>query len=226
MNQLNSTGAAHPHIVKYYDSFQETGRWYLEFEYVEGFAGNCYRRLEKYPAADKLRWSHELAQALDFVHKLGLLHHDVKPENVMIRESSTTQETQAVLIDFGLSGPERQVGSSYKGSALYSDLQKLGGQRVTTKSDVYAWGITMWEMVEQAEPFPDVESLTELWAALKAGERPPFTEELWEGELRELRDIIEKCWDSEPENRPSMSTISSRLAAATSRLECESTKTL
>ncbi|MBN1178054.1 MAG: serine/threonine protein kinase, partial [Anaerolineae bacterium] len=89
---------SHPHLVRVTDFFEDAGNVYLVMEFVEG--ENLAARIARegaLPEWQVLTWTRELLDALGYCHKQGIIHRDVKPQNVIIRPDG-----QAVLVDFGL----------------------------------------------------------------------------------------------------------------------------
>lgn len=146
---------AHPGIVAVFDSGCEGGTYYLAMEYVSG--GNLRRRL----AEGRLPWPEvrdvvcRVADALQCAHDRGVVHRDVKPENVLLDDQG-----HAKLADFGVArllGDEHATASltntgSAVGTRCYMSPEQLEGRPVDARSDVYALGVLLYELATGSLP--------------------------------------------------------------------------
>ncbi len=146
----------HPHIVPLYDSGEADGFLYYVMPYVEG--ESLRERLDregKFPVEDVVRLTDDIAAALSYAHDHGIVHRDVKPENIMLTGG------RAVVADFGIAralqvaGGERLTGTGLAiGTPAYmSPEQAMGLEEVDARSDVYALGCVVYEMVSGRTPF-------------------------------------------------------------------------
>ncbi len=147
---------SHPHILPLYDSGQADGFLYYVMPYVEG--ESLRERLDrdgKLPVEDIVRLTDDIAVALSYAHDHGIVHRDVKPENIMLTGD------RAVVADFGIAravtaaGGERLTGTGLAiGTPAYmSPEQAMGLEEVDARSDVYALGCVVYEMVGGKAPF-------------------------------------------------------------------------
>ncbi len=142
----------HPAVVDLYDHGVHDGREYLAMEYFP--FGDLKARL-RYPLSEgeALGYLRRIAQALSVVHAAGLVHRDLKPPNVMLRESG-----EVVLIDFGLArGIDEERGSTrtgvLRGSPYYMSPEQARGQPLDGRTDLYSLGVMFYEMLAGAKPF-------------------------------------------------------------------------
>jgi len=146
----------HPHLVRVIDSFEEGGYAYLVMDFVAGESlGDCIARQGPLPEADVLAWAEQLLDALSYCHSQGVIHRDVKPQNVIIRPDG-----RAVLVDFGLmklwnpSAPETKPAMQGMGTPEYAPPEQYGAQTGYTDhlSDVYSLGATLYHALTGEAP--------------------------------------------------------------------------
>ncbi len=148
---------AHPHIVPLIDSGETAGLLYYVSPYVPG--GSLRDRLDRerqLPLKDALRIMQEVGAGLDYAHRSGFVHRDVKPENILFADG------HAVLADFGIAracavpggGPMvTEVGLALGTPEYMSPEQASGDQNLGTQSDIYSLGVVLYEMLTGAPPF-------------------------------------------------------------------------
>jgi serine/threonine-protein kinase len=145
----------HPHILPMHDSGEADGLLYYVMPYVEGESLQArLRREAQLPVQDALRLAREVAEALAYAHRRGIIHRDIKPANILISEG------HALVADFGIA---RAVGGDGEaitktglavGTPQYmSPEQATGGRDVDGRTDVYALGAVLYEMVAGEPPF-------------------------------------------------------------------------
>ncbi len=146
----------HPHILSVHDSGAADGLLWFTMPYVEG--ESLRRRLERerqLPMNDALRIAREVADGLDYAHRHGVVHRDVKPENILLAEG------HALVADFGISraltseGPGERITESgvTVGTPAYMSPEQAAGESVDGRSDVYALGSVLYEMLAGEPPF-------------------------------------------------------------------------
>src|SRR3989338_4861297 len=153
----------HPGIVGLYDSGDAGGLLYYVMPYEEGQTLRARLEAGALPLGDALRIGQELADALAYAHEHNIVHRDIKPENILLLPHG-----HAAIADFGvaraLAGAEtaRTSSSGRIGSPAYmSPEQFTGTSEVGPRSDIYALGCVVFEMVTGAAPFtaPDLDTL-------------------------------------------------------------------
>ncbi len=145
----------HPNIVGVYDYGQQAGSYFIVMEYVEGRSLRDVLHDEgPLPAMTAARITAETAAALDFAHQHGVIHRDIKPGNVLI-----TQSGQVKVADFGIAANPTdakqgltQTGSVI-GTATYFSPEQAQGYQVDGRTDVYALGVVLYEMLTGRAPF-------------------------------------------------------------------------
>ena len=159
----------HPGVQRALDSGENRTEQYLVLEYIEGT--NLRRRVQQLdgahgvPIALALRWGHQLASALDYLHGHGIIHRDLKPENILVDTNDDLK-----IADFGtalIDGAKRLTWKHHTdglGTPDYMSPEQIQGERGDGRSDIYGWGILMYELLTGAVPFRG-----DNWMATMAG---------------------------------------------------------
>ncbi len=147
----------HPHLVPVTDTFEEGESAYLVMAFVEGESlADRIRREGALPEAEVRVWAEQLLDALAYCHDRGIVHRDIKPQNVIV-----TTEGQAVLVDFGLvklwdpADPQTRTVMRGVGTPEYAPPEQWGamGRHTDPRSDLYSLGATLYHaLTGQAPP--------------------------------------------------------------------------
>ena len=146
----------HPHILPLFDSGEADGFLYYVMPFIEGESlRDRLAREQKLSVPDAVRIADQVASALSHAHERGLVHRDIKPENILLAGD------QAIVADFGIAraveaaGGERLTGTGMAiGTPAYmSPEQAVGDKNIDGRSDVYALGCVVYEMVSGRTPF-------------------------------------------------------------------------
>ena len=150
---------AHPHIVRFHEASQSGGRHYIVLDFIEGRALSDIINERGRLRLDEVRpIVSDLAEALDYAHGRGLVHRDIKPSNIMIRKSANGLTSEAVLMDFGIAKIDdaRTVRTSTGAIGTIGYMapeQIIAATVVDRRADVYALGVTAYEMLTGEVPF-------------------------------------------------------------------------
>ena len=146
----------HPHILPLFDSGEADGFLFYVMPFVEGESLRSRLNREKQlPVADAVRIATEVSGALDYAHRHGVVHRDIKPENILMHDG------RALVADFGIAlaaskaGGNRmtETGMSLGTPHYMSPEQAMGEREITARSDVYAIGVVLYEMLTGDPPF-------------------------------------------------------------------------
>jgi serine/threonine-protein kinase len=146
----------HPHILPLFDSGEADGYLFYVMPFVQGETlRDRMNREKQLPVADAVRITTEVASALDYAHRHGVVHRDIKPENILLHDG------QALVADFGIalaaskaSGARMtETGMSLGTPHYMSPEQAMGEREITARSDVYALGAVLYEMLTGDPPF-------------------------------------------------------------------------
>ncbi len=192
----------HEHVCRVHEAGEEGGRPYIAMQYVEG------RSLrEVYPSLtleQKLKLMSEVAEGLHAAHRVGLLHRDVKPSNVMV-DVTDDGVLFPYVVDFGLAlevdAPGITTTRLVLGTPAYMSPEQAKGDSRTLdrRSDVYSLGATLYEMIAGSPPFASVSSVDVL-VRLLAEEPAPLSRR--DPKVpRDVETIVMKCLEKDPARR-------------------------
>ncbi|MCL2393863.1 MAG: Stk1 family PASTA domain-containing Ser/Thr kinase [Acidimicrobiaceae bacterium] len=144
---------SHPNIVSVYDWGQGDRTYFIVMEYVDGQTLSALIRQGPIEPTRAAAIGADVAGALEFAHRHGVIHRDVKPANVLIDQSGTVKVTDfGIARSAGVSEGLTQTGS-VMGTATYFSPEQAQGQPVDARTDVYSLGIVLYEMVAGHAPF-------------------------------------------------------------------------
>ena len=199
----------HPHIVTVHDVGEVDGRQYLVTEFVDGGT------LKDWAQATKRTWRQIIelltgvADGLAAAHAAGIVHRDIKPENILVAKNG-----YAKLADFGLAklweatdslAVTRTLSAGHTrpgmivGTIAYMSPEQAAGQPVDARSDIFSFGVVLYELLAGRRPFEGATDLERL-QALIGGPAPPLAESSLDLPA-DLRNIVEKALEKDPAER-------------------------
>ena len=185
------------HVPRFIAAGDITRVPYLVMERIEGTSLEAFVRGGALPVADVIRVGAAIADALNSLHQQDVVHHDVKPDNVILTGDGT-----AVLIDYGFAHHSRfpdllDEEAHAAGAAVYISPEGVLHVRSDPRSDIFSLGVVLYEMVTGRFPFgePDTDVRNRLWLdpvppAVHSAAVPPW-----------LQEIILRCLETKPELR-------------------------
>jgi predicted Ser/Thr protein kinase len=204
---------SHPNIVTVIDRGEQDGRQFIVFEYVDG--ENLKTLIERegpLPEREAIELALQIARALGFAHEHGLVHRDVKPQNVLLNGDAGAKVT-----DFGIArsldvqGGLTQTGT-VMGTSDYIAPEQARGQRVDAQSDVYSLGAVLYELLTAEVPFPGDNFVAV--AMRHINEPPPSVRERRPELSSRLDAAVRRAMAKDPEERfGSMDELCTELAA-------------
>lgn len=187
----------HPNVVQIYDAVPDPVAPYVVMEYVPGTTLRAYCRPDQLlPLELIVELGFKCAMALGYVYRQGLIHRDVKPANILVREDGVVK-----LTDFGIARALDASGHTQHGEMLgtpnYISPEQAIGEQATGASDLYALGVVAHEMLTGTRPF---DRGTPIATALSHVNEPPPP--LGDDVPADLREVVELLLDKDPTKRP------------------------
>jgi len=201
----NVSALNHANIATIYEVGESGGHTYIAMEFVEGRPLNVALERGALAAETALRYGLEIASALSHAHERGIIHRDLKPANIMV-----TAAGHVKVLDFGLakrtleadqaavtiSEADMTKGSGFSGTLLYMAPETLRGEPSDARTDVWALGAVLYEMVLGRPPF-EGRTAYEISSAILREPPKSFPSHV---PLR-LQAVIQRCLSKEPEHR-------------------------
>src|SRR5262245_38536830 len=197
----------HPNICTIYEVGDEAGRSFIVMQYIEGETLATRIARKRLEMSEALTIAIQVAEALQVAHLRGIIHRDIKPQNLML-----TTRGQVKVLDFGLakvvheqvvvsdeaetisqmSGPGAIVGT-----VPYMSPEQVRGEHLDVRSDIFSFGTTLYEMLSGRRPF-EANSTAEIISAILTREAAPLEQaSAPEG----LGQVVRRCLEKDPERR-------------------------
>jgi serine/threonine-protein kinase len=202
----------HPHICTLHDTGHQDDIDFLVMEYLEG--ETLAQRLQRgaLPIQQVLQFAIEISDALDKAHRKGVTHRDLKPSNIMLTKTGTK------LLDFGLAKLKQEVvpanvppselptakdpltaEGSIVGTMQYMAPEQLEGKEVDSRTDIFAFGVVVYEMATGKKAFEGKSQASLIGAILK--DDPPLMSSLQPMTPPALDRVVKTCLTKEPDER-------------------------
>ena len=201
----------HPNVVGVIDRGEDGGREFIVYEYVEGESlKELVDRLGAFAPEQAVSVGLHVARALAHAHEQGLVHRDVKPQNVLLSEDGRARVT-----DFGIAraqeAPDRTESGTILGTGSYVAPEQAQGERVGPAADVYSLGVVLYELLAGEPPFRG-SSFVET-AVRHVHEQPPDLRERRPDVPPPLAGLVARCLAKDPAARPTAAQVAAELEA-------------
>lgn len=199
----------HRNIVRAYDINRKGSNVYMVMEYVSGVSvGQVLRAKPKLDVPHAVEIARLVAEALAYIAKVGLVHRDIKPDNIMIDRKGRVK-----LCDLGLARPSGSTNLTApmvaQGTPAYMSPEGAVSPEMDTQADVYSLGVTLYRMLLGKVPFENKDPVEVLRMHVEVAPRG-----LDNGELPgALQDLIRKMLEKKPKDRPPAAELPRELAA-------------
>ncbi|HEX6739658.1 MAG TPA: serine/threonine-protein kinase, partial [Vicinamibacteria bacterium] len=193
----------HPNVCTVYEAGELEGRYFIAMQFIDGRPLSQFGRggdpQQALPLEEMVGVFRQVAEGIHAAHRLGLVHRDVKPSNVLLARSED-EAWRPYVVDFGiareLSGPQVTATGALIGTPAYMAPEQVRGGDVDRRTDVYGLGVTMYQLLAGRLPLSTTSSLEALAHVLSDDPRP----------LREARTdvpadveaIVMKCLEKDP----------------------------
>jgi eukaryotic-like serine/threonine-protein kinase len=201
----------HPNILTVHEFGKDESTSFMATEYVDGVTLRQHVSSRRLKLADVLDVAIQIVAALNAAHEAGVTHRDLKPENVMVRKDHIVK-----VLDFGLAKPSaasaNQIDSEagtkvlvhtepglVMGTVSYMSPEQSAGKGVDRRTDIWSFGVVLYEMIAGSVPFPGKDIHRQI-IAIQEAEPTPLSQQV-EGVPERLEEIVTKCLAKEKDER-------------------------
>src|SRR5271169_2648582 len=189
----------HKNVIRIFDLGQADGCKFITMDYIEGQdLQSVLRRKKKLEPAEASNIIAQICRALEAAHAEGVIHRDLKPQNIMLDKTG-----RAFVMDFGIARSMLGSGMTQTGALIgtpdYMSPEQAKGQALDARSDLFSIGIIFYEMLSGQVPFDADTTMGKLWKRTNEPARP--LDELDKTIPRPLSDIVRKCLEIDPQKR-------------------------
>src|SRR6266436_3465382 len=189
----------HKNVIRIFDLGQSDGIKFITMDFVEG---RDLRALlverGKFPGEEASRLMLQICRALEAAHAEGVIHRDLKPQNIMV-----TGDGRVYVMDFGIARSAHLPGMTQTGALIgtpeYMSPEQARGEKLRERSDLFSLGVIFYELLTGKSPYPADAPLGSLWKRLQDKAKPPA--EIDATVPKALNDIVMSALEIEPENR-------------------------
>ena len=189
----------HRNVIRIYDLGQADGIRFISMEYVEGEdLSNILKEKGKLSVEEAVQIMEQVCFALEEAHEEGVVHRDLKPQNIMI-----DQQGRVVVMDFGIARSMQITGVTQTGSLLgtpdYMSPEQVKGEHVDSRSDIFALGVILFQLLTGEVPYKSDSAMSAMY--MRTQERAKPVRELSPDVPGFLDDVIARCLEISPQRR-------------------------
>lgn len=188
----------HPNIITIYDVGREKDVTYIVMQYVEGQSLKSLMSLKKDFTSGEIVWFiSQICSGLDYAHKHGIVHRDIKPGNILIDNNG-----KPYVADFGVAQIESTTimkTEAGMGTPSYMSPEQVKGKKIDKRSDLFSLGVIMYELFTGEKPFNSLNVTTVIYKILH--ENPKFPTKANNKVPSIFTQIIKKALEKDPKNR-------------------------
>ncbi|KAF3436699.1 hypothetical protein FNV43_RR19446 [Rhamnella rubrinervis] len=193
----------HPNIVRFIGACRKPMVWCIVTEYARGGSVRQFlmkRQNRAVPLKLAVKQALDVARGMAYVHGLGLIHRDLKSDNLLIFGDKSIK-----IADFGVARIEVQTEGMTPETGTYRWMapEMIQHRPYTQKIDVYSFGIVLWELITGMLPFQNMTAVQAAFAVVNKGVRPIVPNDC----LPVLTEIMTRCWDANPDARPHFTEV-------------------
>lgn len=193
----------HPNIVRFIGACRKPMVWCIVTEYAKGGSVRQFlmkRQSRSVPLKLAVKQALDVARGMAYVHGLGLIHRDLKSDNLLIFSDKSIK-----IADFGVARIEVQTEGMTPETGTYRWMapEMIQHRPYTQKVDVYSFGIVLWELITGMLPFQNMTAVQAAFAVVNKGVRPIVPNDC----LPVLGEIMTRCWDANPDVRPPFTEV-------------------
>ena len=189
---------SHPNICRVYDIGEVDGQPFISMEYVDGEdLADLLLRIGRLPGDKAVETSRKICAGLAAAHDRGVIHRDLKPQNIMLNKRG-----EPVIMDFGLAAVADQLtgAEARNGTPAYMSPEQLRGDEVTAKSDIYALGLVLYEIFTGRRAY-EAKTIGDL-IRLQEGAQMTSLTSLAADVDPQVEKVIKRCLNPDPAQRP------------------------
>src|SRR5687768_14594602 len=205
-------GLRHPNIVQIFDFDTIDGHPFIVMEYLKGptlatYLRHLHQRKKRIPPDQVARLLNEISVALDYAHKQGVIHRDIKPGNIILHNKTEditvdkplTNDVEAIITDFGLvrimNTASQTASGMVSGTPAYMSPEQARGDQTDHRTDIYSLGVVLYEMLAGRVPFEADSTLTVLHMQIHTTP-PPIA-----GIPEKVQQVIDRALVKNPDDR-------------------------
>ncbi len=188
----------HPNICAIYSIAEHDGQQFIDMEYVDGETLRSKLHASSLKVSGAITYALQIGEALQEAHSKGIVHRDIKPENILVNSKN-----QIKVMDFGLAKLKGALKltktSSTVGTLAYMAPEQIQGGEVDARSDIFSFGIVLFEMITGRTPFRGEHEAAMMYSIMN--EEPESLDKYLPDVSPELKHIINRALEKDPEDR-------------------------